>query len=547
MKAFRHSLFWILVLPIAWILPSCSDAPERPEGLLFRYNESTAITSLDPAFARDQAHIWLSKQLFSTLVETDSNLVIQPGIALEWHSDTSGLHWRFLLRRDVFFHDDPCFGESLRRKLSAYDVAYTLNRLRDSRTASPGAWVVDPVDRVHVLDSFELALDLKRADATILGRLAMPYCGVVPQEAIAAYGDGFSAHPVGSGPFYFKAWARNEKLVLRRNRRYFEFDGQGRRLPYIEAVSIRFVPNRQAAFLEFLKGNLDMVSGVDPSYKDQLFDKQGGLQAKWQSMYRLQKSPFLNTEFIGLRAERPDPEYLGDVRVRQALNLALDREAMMRYLKNNIGIPGYGGLIPIGLDGHLSFEDASSTNEAPWHYDLFKAKQLILESGILEHQPLDPIVIHTTASYRDICEYVQNAWSELGLPVEVDVMPSAAFREDKAQGRLGVYRASWIADYPDAENYLMLFESSFQAPNGPNASMYSDSIYDSWVAAVRDTRGEDRIRAIQEADGKLKREARLVPLFYDESVRVFGNEWTGIPSHPMNMLDLRRARKKVQD
>ncbi len=526
------------------LLAGCSPNETPTEGLVFRYNEPTSLSSLDPAFARDQGHTWVAKQLFSTLVDTDSALQIQPNLAVSWTSDATGMHWEFILRRDVFFHDDACFPASKGRQLLAQDVVYSLQRLLDPQTASPGAWVLENVAAVRTLDSFTVGLDLKTFDPALLGRLAMPYCGVVPKEAVALYGASFSEHPVGSGPFKFQAWARQEKLVLRRNPLYYERDADGRRLPYLEAVAIRFIPDRQAAFLEFLKGELDLVSGVDPSYKDQLFTSDGRLKDQWMGSLILQKSPFLNTEFIGIRAQQPDPDYLGDVRIRQALNWALDRTSMMRYLKNAIGIPGYGGLLPAGIPGHRSPEEWKADGLEPWSYDFARAQELVRESGVLDRPNLEPIVISTTASYRDICEYVQSAWSKLGFPVEVNVMPSAAFREDKSAGRLAVYRASWIADYPDASNYLMLFESAYAAPHGPNAAQVQDAVFDDFARhAKQSVSVDERVDAARKADAWLKTEVPLVPLFYDESVRVFHKDWEGLPRHPMNVLDLRRVTR----
>ena len=158
---------------------------------------------------------------------------------------------------------------------------------------------------------------------------------------------------------------------------------------------------------------------------------------------------------------------------------------------------------------------------------------------------MDPIILSTTSSYRDLCEYVQNAWEEIGIPVQIDVLPAAVFREDKSNGRLPVYRASWIADYPDSENYLMLFESKMSAPNGPNSSLFKDSEYDDLVRKGKHG-SSDSLRGyyFMQADQKLHDESRLIPLIYDESIRVLPKEWLGLSSHPMNWLDLRRVKKE---
>ena len=529
---------------------SCQfDAPAS-EGEVFRYNEPTAIGSLDPAFASDQAHGWLSKQLFSTLVDSDSTLSPVPQLAHRWEASLDGMEWTFYLRTDVYFHDDPCFPGGQGRRLTAADVAYSLERLMATETSSPGWWILAQVGRIEVLDSATIRFHLTQPEEAMLGRLAMPYCGIVAPEAVAMYGADFSSHPVGTGPFYLKAWARQEKIVLRRNTRYFGRDAAGQPLPYLEAVAVRCIPDRQAAFLEFVKGELDMVSGMDASYKDQLFTQEGTLQSRWEGRLSLQKAPFLNTEFLGIRQKNPSPAYLGDVRVREALNWAIDRASMMRYLKNNVGIPAHGGVLPAGMPGYREADAWEAAGTPGWSFDPGRAKALLHEAGLLDADgrpkpDLEPIVVSTTASYRDICEYIQSAWNQLGLPVEVQVMPSAAFREDKANGRLPVYRASWIADYPSAGNYFMLFDSKWAAPLGANASQIESPELDAgiaqWALAERTGQGAEAAFAL---DQKIHRSALCIPLFYDESIRVFHHEWVGIPPHPMNMLDLRRARRR---
>jgi len=460
------------------------------------------------------------------------------------------MEWTFYLRTDVYFHDDPCFPGGQGRRMTAADVAYSLERLMATETSSPGWWILAQVGRIEVLDSATIRFHLTQPEEAMLGRLAMPYCGIVAPEAVAMYGADFSSHPVGTGPFYLKAWARQEKIVLRRNTRYFGRDAAGQPLPYLEAVAVRCIPDRQAAFLEFVKGELDMVSGMDASYKDQLFTQEGTLQSRWEGRLSLQKAPFLNTEFLGIRQKNPSPAYLGDVRVREALNWAIDRASMMRYLKNNVGIPAHGGVLPAGMPGYREADAWEAAGTPGWSFDPGRAKALLHEAGLLDADgrpkpDLEPIVVSTTASYRDICEYIQSAWNQLGLPVEVQVMPSAAFREDKANGRLPVYRASWIADYPSAGNYFMLFDSKWAAPLGANASQIESPELDAgiaqWAMAERTGQGAEAAFAL---DQRIHRSALCIPLFYDESIRVFHHEWVGIPPHPMNMLDLRRARRR---
>jgi len=150
-------------------------------------------------------------------------------------------------------------------------------------------------------------------------------------------------------------------------------------------------------------------------------------------------------------------------------------------------------------------------------------------------------VLSTTASYRDIAEFLQSAWTDLGLRVEVQVLPSATFREDKANGRLGLYRASWIADYPDPSNYLMLYG----APGGPNVSGYPG--ISGFHQFLSESDPQRRADLAAQLDAELHRSAALIPLFYDVSLRAWPKEWIGPPSHPMNDLDLRRVRRATRN
>jgi peptide/nickel transport system substrate-binding protein len=178
----------------------------------------------------------------------------------------------------------------------------------------------------------------------------------------------------------------------------------------------------------------------------------------------------------------------------------------------------------------------------PWSYRPDSARVLLQQAGILaaDGRPkpgIQPLVLSTTASYRDVAEFLQSSWTRLGLPVEVQVLPSATFREDKAQGRLGLYRASWIADYPDPSNYLMLYGE----PGGPNVSGYPGL---SGYASFRSQSDPvERRRQAAVLDAELHRDAVLIPLFYDVSLRAWPKDWVGPPPHPMNELDLRRVRK----
>lgn len=245
---------------------SCADKKKVETRKVFRYNESKGITTLDPAFARRENEIRPISQLYNGLIEMDDSLRIKPAIAKRWEISSDGTTYTFILRNDVRFHDHPRFPEGKGRVVTAHDFVYSFNRILDPKIASPGLWVFSQVDTAgepfRALNDSVFSIKLIRPFASFLGLLTMPYCYVVPKEVAGFYGRDFRSNPIGTGPFKFKIWREGEKLVLEKNQDYFETDSSGRRLPYLDAISVTFITEKQSEFLEFMKGNLDFLSGI---------------------------------------------------------------------------------------------------------------------------------------------------------------------------------------------------------------------------------------------------------------------------------------------
>lgn len=524
----------LLFLLALYAFSACTNRAKHAEKFIFKYNENAGLTSLDPAFARDKSTIWATNQLYNGLVQMDDNLQIKPCIAHTFTTDSTGLHYTFLLRNDVYFHTNSCFAPDSTRTVSAHDFVYSLKRLQSTDLASPGRWTQDAVDSIWATSPTELHIKLTRPFPAFLGLLTMKYCSVVPHEAIEKYQNSFSQNPVGTGPFYMQAWHANEKLVLRKNPNYFETDAHGTPLPYADGVAITFITDAQAAFLEFLKGNNQLISGLDASYKDEILSPKGELNTQYAEKYVLAKQPYLNTEYLIFTVDSASTNVL-DKRLRLAINMAINRQEMMNYLRNNIGKPATGGIIPVGLPGNIANRGYS--------YQPAKAKELIAAYKNT-HKTLPEITLTTVANYRDLCEYMQSQLAKIGLQIKVDVIPPATLRELKSNAALTFYRASWIADYPDAENYLSLFYGPNRSPAGPNYSRFYSPVFDSlYTHAIATTDATERLKLYEKMDSLLVAEAPIVPLYYDEVVRIFPKEFTGLHGNAMNLLDLRFVKK----
>ncbi len=531
-----------LFVSIILLLFGCSREKDYDDSLIFRYNETAGITSLDPAFARNQANIWVINQLYNGLVQMDNQLNIQPCIAHSWEIKASGTTYIFHLRNDVYFHRNDCFKPNNTRKVTAHDFLFSFERLRSKELAAPGNWIFQKVDHFQAANDSTFIVKLKTPLSPFLGILSMKYCSVIPREAIEKYGASFRKNPVGTGPFYLKIWRENEKLVMRKNPIYFEKNCIGEALPYLEAVAITFIPDKQSTFLEFIKGKLDLLSGIDISYKDELLTFNGDLQEKYKDRFNLYRQPYLNTEYLAFLVDSSqsvlEDSPLLDKRIRQAINYGFDRVKMMKFLRNNIGIPALSGMIPKGLKGY------PSEIVKGYSYNPKKSKQLLAEVGYPNGKDLPPITLQTNPSYLDLCEYIQGQLSSIGVKLQIEVIPSSTLRQAMATSKISFFRASWIGDYPDAENYLSLFYSENWAPNGPNYTHFKNKQFDEWYRqAIVETNDSLRIVLYQKMDSLVIAEAPVVPLYYDQVLRFYPKQIKGLQSNAMNLLDLKAVRK----
>ena len=532
MKQISIIVWWLL----GAILFAGCHIPDNSDKQIFRYNEPADIATLDPAFAKNQAIIWACSQLYNGLIRLDEQLQPQPCIAKSWTISPDGMSYIFTLRNDVYFHRNKLFGtQDSTRSVTAYDFLYSFNRILDSNVASPGRWVFEEVDHFQAIDDTTFAIYLKQPFSPFLCLLGMTYCSVVPHEVVDHYGADYRQHPCGTGPFHLQLWKEGVKLVMRRNNHYFEHDSMGNTLPYLDAVAVTFIVDRQTNFLEFVKGNLDFMNSLDASYKDELLTQTGQLKAKYADRIDMVSTPFLNTEYLGFRMENPEGP-LKDRRIRQAINYGFDRTKMMKYLRNGIGQPGIGGMVPCGLPG---FDTVGSYG---YEYNPQKALTLLEEAGYPHGKGLPTFTLSTISNYLDLCKYIQQQLGLLGINIKVDVNPPAALREQIAQGKSSWFRGSWIADYPDAENYLSLFYSNNRCPAGSNYTRYSNPQYDRLYRQAKGTTDpQQRIALYRQMDKLIMQDAPVIILYYDQVLHFTHKNVQGLRSNAMNALDLRYA------
>lgn len=519
----------------------CKTSPNNQKQV-FYYNEPTGIASLDPAYAKNQSIIWAVHQIYNTLVETDADLKVKPSLAKKWEVSQDHTEYIFHLRTDVFFHDHELFPGGKGRRMVASDIVYSFERLINSSVASPGAWIfngrVDSIRPFYAANDSTFILRLQRPFSPILGVLSNVYCSVVAQEIVEKFGKEFRSHPCGTGPFKLKSWEEGQALILWKNPNYWEKDQNGKTMPYLDAIKISFFDSKATEFLLFQQGKLSFINDIEASFKDEILNKKGELKSEWEGKILLKKHPYLNTEYLGILVDsnnelvKQSPLQLK--KVRQAINFAFDRRKMMLYLRNSIGKPAESGFVPQGLP---SFDESLVKG---YNFDPNKSRQLLIEAGYGSGKKLPVIKLLTIPVYAELGSFIAKQLEDAGIPVQVEAIPKSLLLEQTAKSQAVFFRGSWIADYPDAENYLSVFYGKNPAP--PNYTRYKNSAFDQlYEKAMLVDNDSLRYILYRQMDSIIIDDAPIVPLWYDEAIHLVQPDIIGFYPNALNLLELRKT------
>lgn len=514
-----------------------ADLPTRrgevtPSGIklggVLRLNEEAAPRSLDPVLISEDAGHHVGDQIYESLLEFDDRLNLIPGLAERYEISEDGKVYTFYLRKGVVFHDNPCFPSGKGREMLAGDVKYTFSRVLHPGSRSTGVWVfedivegardylngkAEEITGFQVLDDYTFQVRLVRPFSPFKYRLAMAYCFIHPREAVEYYGAEYFQNPVGTGPFQFVYWKPNQEILLKRNLHYWMRDRDGVQLPYLDGVSFGQIPDFKVAFIELDMGNLDSIRDIHDELWTKVFDENRQPQPGYEK-YQIQSLPLWVTQYYGFNLTKPP--FQNNLKLRQALNYALDREAIIKYVINGRGTPARG-VVPEGMPGYHSQVDG-------YPYDPDLARRLLAEAGYPNGEGLEEITLQLNSGgtiNETIAEAVQDQLGKIGVKIRLQIVEWAQHLQSVDDGQPVFYRLGWVADYPDPENFLSLLWSRNFSPNGPNYSRYSNSEYDRlFEEALLVTDPVRQMELYQQAERIAVEEAPWLFLYYTVRYRL---------------------------
>jgi ABC-type transport system substrate-binding protein len=503
----NRNLIWLFIF-FSMLLTGCDSrentADDNSQKTMY-ISSGGKLKTLDPALASEFASQHMVANFYDTLLQYDYAArpykLIPSMLAKMPEVSKNQLDYKFTLRDDLFFTDDPCFKDGKGRKINSNDVIFSLLRIADARLHSPGFWTIrgkikgldkfrektlknSPYDfnsyqceGFEVIDDKTFTIHLKSPYPRLLYVLAMPYACVVPREAIEKYRENFNEHPVGSGPFTMQEWRRNYQITLNRNPKYRqEFfleasseEDREKPLPLLDKVVCYLVEQPLSGWLLFLQGELDISTVSKDNFDAVVGDDLKLVPALKKRGIILMRLPEFQINYVGFSFT--DPKLKNNLNLRKAVSLAYNTGLRVKHANNNI-IPA-NGPIPPGVPGYdEDFHNPYS------QYDIEKAKEFLKEAGY--PNGIDPETGQalelsfdlgkSSSQYRQLAELMVHDMKKIGIKIKPVLNNKSRFFQKMRKGKMQLFKISWVGDYPDAENFLQLFY-------GPNAGSCNRAFY----------------------------------------------------------------------
>jgi peptide/nickel transport system substrate-binding protein len=530
-------------------------------GGVFKFNESEFFRSLYPLNVTEVGGHRIVNQLYEGLIIlSQSDLSVVPAIAEKWTIDSTATTFTFYLRKGVKFHDDPCFENGKGREVTANDFKYCFTKLCESNVNNQGSWIFDgkvkgcaeylastatgnplpkAVSGVKVLDDYTLQIVLEKPFASFMYLLATPFAFVFPKEAVEKYGNDLRSKAVGTGPFKIKALKEDDVVILTRNENYWGKDAEGNQLPYLDGLKFTFIKERKAELLEFKKGNLDMMYRLPLEMTEEVIDNKDQLKDDYKN-FVLQVMPSLSVNYYGF--QHLDKTF-ANKDVRLAFNYAIDRKKICEFTMKGTAVPAIYGFVPPGMKGY------ETKAVKGFDYNPEKAREHLAKAGFADGKNFPELTLQINSgggTNEQVAEAIQKMLQEtLNIKVNITKLPFAQHLENYETGKANFWRAGWVADYPDPENFLNLFWSTHIPPKLSdkaylNAGRYKSEKFDKYFTEALQTVDEDRRNLLYlAADQTLIDDAAVMPIFYYKDYRLLQPFVKNMPQNAMEYRNMR--------
>ena len=520
--------FWNILLLFLIIISSvnCGSNPDD-DWRIFRYRLATDPPALDPIHTTDTSSATIVFRIFEGLVELDPiTFEVIPAIAESWEISEDGLQYTFHLKKDVIFHNG--------REVKSDDFRFSFERCLTPENMSERSWVLKPIKGADEMlagnaatlsgmqtpDDYTVILNLAEPFAPFLSYISMEAARVVAREGV--HEDQFT--PIGTGPFKFIAWEHDIRVSLEAFENYHSGKVE------LERVDYEVIPDVGVAFQKFVAGELDLVNEIPPGQLRLILERYPEAVKVW---------PFLRIEYIGFN--HTQPPFKDNLKLRQALCWAVDRQRIVDDLYEGAAIPA-NCILPPGM------KERDNTIEG-YGFDIEKASKLLAEAGYPGGKGLPELTLwyNTNEMHQQNVQYIQFTFKKIGVNVRLKSLDWPAYLKACENHEPDLYRLGWVADIPDADNFLYILLTSAQIGPPGNYSGYSNPEFDRLVNEARISTDPDlRIELYKKADRLATDDACWIHVMYSMQRILFNTEYEGLelPKQGDFRIPIERLRYK---
>ncbi|SEN56105.1 ABC transporter substrate-binding protein [Lihuaxuella thermophila] len=535
MKRKAWILAFALVFALSSILVGCAgNNTAGSKAKTFIYGRGADSKALDPIQVTDGESIKVAEQIFETLVKyKKENTEVEPGLAESWETSKDGLVWTFKLRQGIKFHDGTPF--------NAEAVAYNFNRWMDKSHPEHkggefpyygymfGGYKGDKghvIKSVTAVDEYTVKFELNFPQGPFLSNLAMPVFGIASPTAVKKDPVQFNQNPVGTGPFKFKNWKKNDSITLEKNKDYWQ-----KGYPKLDRLIFKSIPDNSARFTALQSGDIDMMDGLNPD-DVKLVESNKQLQ--------LFKQAGMNVAYLALNTEKKP---LDHPKVRQALNHAVNKEGIIKSFYADLAVPAVNPMPDIIWGYNKEIKD--------YEYDLDKAKQLLAEAGYPNGFEIEFYAMTEPRPYmpngKKVAEYMAADFEKIGVKTKIVTYDWQTYLDRTGKGEHAMALFGWNGDNGDPDNflYVLLDKDNTRTPDAGNIAFYkSDELHEVLIQAQRESDQSKRSELYMKAQEIIKKDAPWVPLVHATVPFAAKAGVRGFVPHPTGSLNLHEVDLK---
>ncbi len=565
----RKLLFpFILLAALPMIFSSCSGGDADTASLIakggkkyggsFRFMSAEKIASIFPTHSADLYSSRIVTQIYEPLLRIDpATLKAVPCIAESFTANDDATVYTFKIRKGVKFHEDDCFGGGS-RELNANDVKFSLDLacsgLEDNQVSyllvekvkgasefqkkSKTSLPKEGVSGIKVINDQTVEITLDEPFSGFEYVLTHVGLGISPREAFDKYSKEVGKHPVGTGPFKLESFTE-DKIILARNANYWDKDEFGNQLPFLDKVEVTYAQNKRSELMAFRNEEIDLVLELPVEEIDHILGTLKEAQEGKNVRHKVESEQSMSMMYIAMAC---DSDEFSDERVRKAFNLAIDRKAIVDERLEGEGWPALNGFVP-------SIANYPSEKVKGYKYDPAQAKALMAAAGFKDGKNFPELdfyvnTVEGSGIHNACIAIAQQIKENLGVTLKVQLCTMDERKNAIASGKAKIWREGWIADYPDAENFLALFYAGNISENASmvNTFKFKSEDFDAlFLKALSETDPDKRTALLVQCDQMVIDKAAVMPVLTDDHVVMVNARIKNFEANPLESIFLREV------